>query len=144
MCMSFVAVGRSLAIFSYVAFKRAVLYFERCSIAIHPLPFATLSYGAPGGILVDHWSTISSFVCRWSGTDIVCTVLTYHTVKSLNISRTLKGNKIVDHSDVVGAAPVGAAPTTSSFSTSHVDSMDWATARRDKKRLCLGIGRVLY
>ena len=34
-----------------------------------------------------------------------------------NIRRTLVGNKIVDHSDVVGAAPVGAAPTTSSFST---------------------------
>ena len=33
-----------------------------------------------------------------------------------NIRRTL-GNKIVDHSDVVGASPVGAAPTTSSFST---------------------------
>ena len=34
-----------------------------------------------------------------------------------NIRRTLVGNKIDDHSDVVGAAPVGAAPTTSSFST---------------------------
>ena len=34
-----------------------------------------------------------------------------------NISRTLVGYKIVDHSDVVGASPVGAAPTTSSFST---------------------------
>ena len=34
-----------------------------------------------------------------------------------NISRTLAGNTIVDHSDVVGASPVGAAPTTSSFST---------------------------
>ena len=34
-----------------------------------------------------------------------------------NISRTLVGNTIVDHSDVVGASPVGAAPTTSSFST---------------------------
>ena len=33
-----------------------------------------------------------------------------------NISSTLVGNKIVDHSDVVGASPVGAAPTTSSFS----------------------------
>ena len=30
-----------------------------------------------------------------------------------NISRTLAGNKIVDHSDVVGASPAGAAPTTS-------------------------------
>ena len=34
-----------------------------------------------------------------------------------NISHTLVGNKIVDHSDVVGASPVDAAPTTSSFST---------------------------
>ena len=37
--------------------------------------------------------------------------------KASNIRRTLVGNKIVDHSDVVGASPVGAAPTTSSFST---------------------------
>ena len=32
-----------------------------------------------------------------------------------NIRRTLVGNYIVDHSDVVGASPVGAAPTTSSL-----------------------------
>ena len=37
--------------------------------------------------------------------------------KTSNISGTLVGNKIVDHSDVVGASPVGTAPTTSSFST---------------------------
>ena len=37
--------------------------------------------------------------------------------KTSNISRILVGNKIVDNSDVVGASPVGAAPTTSSFST---------------------------
>ena len=34
-----------------------------------------------------------------------------------NIRRTLVGNEMVDHSDVVGALPVGAAPPTSSFST---------------------------
>ena len=34
-----------------------------------------------------------------------------------NIRYTLVGNKIVDHSDVVGASPVGSAVTTSSFST---------------------------
>ena len=34
-----------------------------------------------------------------------------------NIRRTLEGNNIVDHSDVVGASPVGAAPTTPSSST---------------------------
>ena len=37
--------------------------------------------------------------------------------KTSNIKCTLVGNKIVDHSDVVGASPVGAAPTTSSFLT---------------------------
>ena len=39
----------------------------------------------------------------------------YH--QTSNINRTLLGNKIVDHPDVVGASPIGAAPTTSSFST---------------------------
>ena len=34
-----------------------------------------------------------------------------------NIRRMSVDNKLVDHSDVVGASPVGAAPTTSSFST---------------------------
>ena len=48
---------------------------------------------------------------------VVCYVIqmTYRHVS--NVRRTLIGNKIVDHSDVVGASPVGAAPTTSSFST---------------------------
>ena len=32
-----------------------------------------------------------------------------------NIICTLVGNKMVDHSDIVGASPVGTAPTTSSF-----------------------------
>ena len=61
--------------------------------------------------------------------------------KTSNISRTLVGSKIVDHSDVVGAAPVGAAPTTSSFSTQHLVSMDWAkaTEKRDEKPLNFGI-----
>ena len=43
------------------------------------------------------------------------TAMKYRQVS--NIRRTLAGNKIVDHSDVVGASPVGTAPTTSSFST---------------------------
>ena len=37
--------------------------------------------------------------------------------KTSNISRTLVGNRIVDNSDVAGASPVGAAPTTSELST---------------------------
>ena len=40
---------------------------------------------------------------------------TYH--ETSNISRTLVGNKILDHSEAVGAWPLGAAPTTASFST---------------------------
>ena len=50
-----------------------------------------------------------------------------------NIYRILVGNKIVDHSDVVGASPVGAVPTISSFSTYHIAAMDSAktTASRD-------------
>ena len=52
-----------------------------------------------------------------------------------NIRHTT-GNEIVDHSDVVGALPAGAAPTTSSFSTKKLASMDWTktTARQDKKQ----------
>ena len=70
--------------------------------------------------------------------------LTYS--KTFNISRTLVGNKIVDSSDVVGASPVGAAPTTSSFSTKHLASMDWAktTARGYKQHLSFGIWCDLY
>ena len=50
-------------------------------------------------------------------------VLTYRKVS--NIRSTLICNKIVDHSDGVGASPVGAAPTTSSFSTQHLASRCW-------------------
>ena len=37
--------------------------------------------------------------------------------QAYNIIHTPVGKRIVDHSDVVGASPVGVAPTTSSFST---------------------------
>ena len=70
MCMSFVAVGRSVTIVSYVAFKMAALWFWtmfNCNPPIahcHPLLWG-------GGILVDHWSTISSFgygLGQWDAT----------------------------------------------------------------------------
>ena len=54
-----------------------------------------------------------------------------------NIRRTLVGNKIVDHSDVVGASPVGAAPTTSSFSTYiYRLSKDNCKTRWESFKLC--------
>ena len=46
--------------------------------------------------------------------------------KTSDIRHTLVDNKIVDHSDVVRASPVGAAPTASSFSTWHLASRDSA------------------
>ena len=48
---------------------------------------------------------------------LLCSVSDGEYRKNSSISRTLVGNIIVDNSDVVGASPVGAAPTTSSFST---------------------------
>ena len=61
--------------------------------------------------------------------------------QTFNISRTLLSNTTVDHSDVVGAPPVSAAPTASSFSTWHIVSMDWAkpSSRRDEKHLRLDL-----
>ena len=58
-----------------------------------------------------------------------------------NIIRTWVGNEVVEHSDVFGASPVGAAPTASSFSTEHLASMYCAktTASRVEKRLSFGI-----
>ena len=46
--------------------------------------------------------------------------------KTSDIRHTLVDNKIVDHSDVVRASPVGTAPTASSFSTWHLASRDSA------------------
>ena len=41
----------------------------------------------------------------------------FFCVQNSSIRCIFVGNIIVDHSDVVGASPVGTAPTTSSFST---------------------------
>ena len=58
---------------------------------------------------------ISYFYSLMSQIDFSVLLYMYH--QTSNISRTLLDNNIVDHSDVVGASPVGAAATTSSFST---------------------------
>ena len=46
----------------------------------------------------------------------------YH--QTSNRSHTLVGNELVDNSDVVGASPVGGAPTTSSILTHNLASID--------------------
>ena len=67
--------------------------------------------------------------------------------QTANISHTLVGNKIVDHSDVLGTSPVGAAPTTPSILTWHMASMDWTKTftRRDEKhfKFC-DLVRLIY
>ena len=66
-----------------------------------------------GHVLHDQWIATSKH--RLGLRQIVDEYRTYRQVS--NINGTLVGNKIVDQSDVVGASPVGAAPTTSVFST---------------------------
>ena len=44
-------------------------------------------------------------------------LMVYMYGKTSNMKHILFGNKIVDHSDVVGASRVGAAPAISSLST---------------------------
>ena len=83
--------------------------------------------------LVRVLKSICFLICIfYPSNDLILKVTAYENQKQLNkdyidiqkgyrktshISRTLAGNRIVDNSDVVGASPVGAAPTTSSFST---------------------------
>ena len=50
-----------------------------------------------------------------------------------NIRRTLVGNNIVDQSNLIGASPVGAAPTKSSFSTEH--QLQWIGQRQLRDRM---------
>ena len=80
----------------------------------------------------------------WSLREAVVILNRYRETSIIN--RTLSGNKFDDHSDVVGGSPVGTSPTTPSFSTKHLASMDWpeTIARRDLKHLSVGIWCHLY
>ena len=73
---------------------------------------STYTYGLQNEIITQkyYFQPLSSFIITWFPH-----VFHYHKIS--NISRTLMHYLIVDHSDVVGASPVGAAPNTSSFST---------------------------
>ena len=63
----------------------------------------------------NQWFDMPQRPCDVTLMPMVSLAMTYR--KTSNIRSTLVGDKIVDQSDVVGASPVGAAPTTSSFST---------------------------
>ena len=58
---------------------------------------------------------------------------------------TLVGNKIVDHSDVIGTSPVGAAPTTSSFLSPGFNGLgkdNCKTRQKTFNRVSSGQGKV--
>ena len=93
------------------------------------------------------WSTFFAHYQVFAAIDGCCQISDIATYRKIsNIRRTLVGNNIVDHSDVVGASPVGAAPTTSSFSTWQLGLKDSAktAARQYDNLLSVGILFVLY
>ena len=93
MCMSFVAVGRSLTIVSYVAFKMAALWFWTMFNCNPPIAHCNpLLWG--GGILVDHWSTISSWF-RWQL--ITCAVSSHYLNQCRFIGNRILRNKLQWH-----------------------------------------------
>ena len=96
---------------SYIGFKHTI-----CSFLLpHNLIFTVLQSRTK--------QYLSSQKCTTLYFEIMCflQMCSYHPIwtyhQTSNIRCTLVGNKIVDHSDVVGASPVGAAPTTSSLMT---------------------------
>ena len=91
------------------------------------------------------WSEFLTLVCLSLRVRRLCTIITIYR-KISDISRALVNNEIVDHSNVVGASPVGAAPTASSFSTWHLASRDSAkkAARQYDNFLSVGIWCDLY
>ena len=64
--------------------------------------------------------------CKWVWYKKQHMPLTSNTSRTLLFRTLLVGNDIVDYPNVVGALPVGPTPTTFSFLTKHVASMDWA------------------
>ena len=91
------------------------------------------------------WVSSRDLTMIWLDSNLQKFTTDMNYCQTSNIRHAL-GNTVVDHSDVVGASPVGAAPTTSSFLTQHLASMDWAqtTTRRDEKHLSFGICCDLY
>ena len=72
--------------------------------------------------------------------------LFYWYRQTSNIKRTWVGNELVDHSYLVGASPISTAPTTSSFSTLQLASINWVktAARWDKNHWSFWIPWVLF
>ena len=89
-------------------------------IDIIVIPDAVFSYPPNTGVFGSRLSThkINLILIPLILCFVNTTATTWGSYRQVsNIRRTLVGNKIFDNSDVVGASPVGPAPTTSSLST---------------------------
>ena len=122
-----------------VFFKFIVNWFRVCSS--HDMIYGVCVFWDELGVLVH----MSEAKMMWNTIYQLSRIkLDGQYCQTSNIRCTL-GNEIVDHSNVVGASPVGTAPTTSSFSIEHLASMVWTetTARWYEKHLSFGFC-VLY
>ena len=88
--------------------------------------------GVAASIIVGHRLGAGDKLGAITANNVCMAIIGKNYRKIPDIRRTFVANKIVDHSDIVGASPVGAAPTTSSFSTEHVASVDWANQLQDE------------
>ena len=96
----------------------ALFHLEAITWTTIPVPYhffwAIVIYLKIAMMLVDeiYWCPILTY---WPPGDMGVILDMYR--QTSNTSRTLIGNKLVDHSDVDETSPVGAGPTISSFST---------------------------
>ena len=81
------------------------------------------------------------YISKYQASNISVAISILYYRKVSNIIRTLVGNKIVDHSDVVGASLVSAAPKYS-FLTYHMASIVAQRQQQDETRniYVLGLG----
>ena len=79
-------------------------------------------------------------------TNLFCRLCDGDYLHNYNISRILVGHKIVDHSDIVGAAPALLQLHLHSRLNTWLASLDWAktTSRRDEKHLSFVIWYAIY
>ena len=95
---------------------RFTYIFQRCSSSTWAIVWFTNAgevMSTDMGKLIRTWPRLNT---RKRRPCVYSWVVLYYRQTS-NIKGTLVDNKIVDHSDVDGASPASAAPTTSSFST---------------------------
>ena len=94
-------------------FSSAYLHWNFIKIRLFLVVLINLVSTCVMGVWCLHHLTYDLILMTWPGKISELAYSTYH--QTSNIKLALIGVKIVDHSDAVGASPVGAAPTT--FST---------------------------